>query len=392
MLTAMTACDGQPAANSSPSGEESSPVSATDQQIPEQGDKKPADTKDPEQTSEQAADPDLAYSELVERFRTLVSDPFGQDSDKPGEMGVLEAARAAGDNAVYEMGYLIEDLSGDGIPELAVGGLNGMTNALYTLVDGKPELVFEGWYRSSYVYMGDGHFYYYGANSAAENGQGVFYLTKDGTELECESFLFTGLNSDGDLDVYYNETGSWDPAESEKSDMTAEDFWALDPAGEPLPLTPFSGTGGGSASGSEFPVSVQYLTEAGDVDCDWVTLYDGDGAASLLFTTDSPVTEFTVLTLELKDFTETGAAIFSASPVVLEKGVDSLPEVMTAGTPVAVQLGFMGTIPNYGISYVDGGGNLRRFALVQSGYDGSVLLEEADPNETQFILPGEVSG
>ena len=392
LLAVLTACGGQPAASSSPDGEESPPAHTPGIQIPEKGGKKPVGTKDPGQTSEQAIDPDLVYSELVERFRTLVSDPFGQDSDKPGEMGVLEAARAAGDNAVYEMGYLIEDLSGDDIPELAVGVLDGMTNALYTLVDGKPELVFEGWYRSSYVYMGDGHFYYYGANSAAENGQGVFYLTKDGIELECESFLFTGLNRDGHLDVYYNETGSWDPAESEKSDMTAEDFWALDPAGEPLPLTPFSGTGGGSASGSEFPVSVQYLTEAGDVDCDWVTLYDGDGAASLLFTTDSPVTEFTVLTLELKDFTETGAAIFSASPVVLEKGVDSLPEVMTAGTPVAVQLGFMGTIPNYGISYVDGGGNLRRFALVQSGYDGSVLLEEADPNETQFILPGEVSG
>ena len=392
LLAVLTACGGQPAASSSPEGEESPPAHTPGIQIPEKGGKKPVGTKDPGQTSEQAIDPDLVYSELVERFRTLVSDPFGQDSDKPGEMGVLEAARAAGDNAVYEMGYLIEDLSGDDIPELAVGVLDGMTNALYTLVDGKPELVFEGWYRSSYVYMGDGHFYYYGANSAAENGQGVFYLTKDGTELECESFLFTGLNRDGDLDVYYTETGSWDPAESEKSDMTAEDFWALDPAGEPLPLTPFSGTGGGSASGSEFPVSVQYLTEAGDVDCDWVTLYDGDGAASLLFTTDSPVTEFTVLTLELKDFTETGAAIFSASPVVLEKGVDSLPEVMTAGTPVAVQLGFMGTIPNYGISYVGWGGNLRRFALVQSGYDGSVLLEEADPNETQFILPGEVSG
>ena len=392
LLAVLTACGGQPAASSSLDGEESTPAHTPGLQIPEKGGKKPVGTKDPEQTSEQATDPDLVYSELVERFRTLVSDPFGQDSDKPGEMGVLEAARAAGDNAVYEMGYLIEDLSGDGIPELAVGGLNGMTNALYTLVDGKPELVFEGWYRSSYVYMGDGHFYYYGANSAAENGQGVFYLTKDGTELECESFLFTGLNRDGDLDVYYNETGSWDPAESEKSDMTAEDFWALDPAGEPLPLTPFSGTEVGSANESRVPVSVRYLTEAGDVDCDWVTLYDGDGAASLLFTTDSPVRSFTVLTLELTDFTETGAAIFSASPVVLEKGVDSLPEVMTVDTPVAVQLGFMGTIPNYGISYVDGGGNLRRFALVQSGYDGSVLLEEADPNETQFILPGEVSG
>ena len=153
LLVAMTACGGQPTASSSPdsspdsssSGGGSPPVRTPGLTVPEKGGKKPVGTKDPEQTSEQATDPDLAYGELVERFRALVSDPFGQDSDKPGEMGVLETARAAGDNAVYEMGYLIEDLSGDGIPELAVGGLNGMTNALYTLVDGKPELVFEGW-------------------------------------------------------------------------------------------------------------------------------------------------------------------------------------------------------------------------------------------------------
>ena len=171
--------------------------------------------------------------------------------------------------------------------------------------------------------------------------------------------------------------------------MTAEDFWALDPAGDPLSLTPFSVTGGWKAVEPN-PVSVEYLPEGMFPDY-YVTLYDGDGAAFLLFTADSPVTEFTVLTLELEDFTETGVTIFSATPVVLEEGLDSLPDVMTADTPVAVQLGFMGTIPNYGISYVDGGGDLRRFALVQSGYDGSVLLEEADPNETQFILPGTVS-
>ena len=80
------------------------PVCTTDQQIPEQEDKNPVVTKDTEQTSEQTSvqtiDPDLTYSELVERFRALVSDPFGQDGDNPGEMGVLEAARAAGDNAV----------------------------------------------------------------------------------------------------------------------------------------------------------------------------------------------------------------------------------------------------------------------------------------------------
>lgn len=386
VLATMTACGGQPAANGSPSGEESSPVFTTDQQIPEQGDKKPVGTKDPGQ----AADPDLAYSELVERFRTLVSDPFDQDSDTPGEMGVLEAARAVGDNAVYEMGYRIEDLSGDGIPELAIGGCNGMTNALYTLVDGKPELVFEGWYRSSYVYMGDGYFYYYGSNSASESGQGVFYLTKNGTGLECESFLFTGLNSDGDLEVYRNETGSWNPAESEKSDMTAEDFWALDPPGDPLPLTPFSGTDGASAKEPRVPVSVRYLTEAGDVDCGWVTLYDGPDSCCILFTTDSRVTDFTLLDLSVEDFTETGTVIFSATPVALDEERGGLPSVMTPDTPVAVQLIFPGDLPAYGISYVDAGGNLRRFAIEVSGYDGSVLLKEADPLEIQFILPGKI--
>ncbi len=385
MLATMTACGGQPAVNSSPSGEESSPVCIPDQQIPEQGDKKPIITKDLEQASEQTIAPELAYSELVEHFRALVSDPFGQDSDKPGDMGVLEMARAVGDNAVYEMGYLIEDLSGDGIPELAVGGLYGMTNALYTLVDGKPKLIFEGWYRNSYVYMGDGHFYYYGDNSAAENGQGVFYLTKDGTELECESFLFTGLNSDGNHVVYYNETGSWDPLESEKSDMTAEEFWALDPAGEPLPLTPFSGTGDESANESEFPVSVQYLTEVGDGDYDWVTLYDGPDACCLLFTTDSRVTDMSILNLFVEDVADDGTVTFSATL----PGNDCQWETMPPNMLIAVQLIFPDTLPAYGISYRDVEGDLRRFTIELSGYDGSILLREVDPDESGFVLRAE---
>ena len=391
LVANMMACGvaSEPDIETEPPVEDTSSPQPTQEQYADQ-----QDTQEPEQDTqgpEQTTDPDLAYSKLVERFRALVADPFGQDSEEPGEMGVLEAARDAGDRAEYEMGYLVEDLSGDGIPELAVGQLGGPINALYTLVDGKPELVFEGCYRSSYVYMGDGYFYYYGSNSASESGQGVFHLTKNGTGLECESFLFTGLNSDGDLEVYCNETGSWNPAESEKADMTAEDFWALDTPGDPLPLTPFSGTDGGSANESGVPVSVRYLTEAGDVGCDWVTLYDGPDSCCILFTTDSLVTDFTLLDLFAEDFTETVAVIFSATPVELDGERSSLPSVMTPDTPVALQLIFPGDLPAYGISYVDAGGNLRRFDIEVSGYDGSVLLEEADPLETQFILPGEIS-
>lgn len=76
LLAALTACG----SGSSPSGKDAPPV------------RTPMGTKDTEQTS----DLEQAYSDLVERFRTLVSDPFGQDSDEPGEMGVLETARGWG--------------------------------------------------------------------------------------------------------------------------------------------------------------------------------------------------------------------------------------------------------------------------------------------------------
>ena len=74
------------------------------------------------------------------------------------------------------------------------------------------------------------------------------------------------------------------------------------------------------------------------MDCDWVTLYDGPDSCCILFTTDSLVTDFTLLDLFAEDFTETGAVIFSATPVELDEERDSLPSVMTPDTPVAVQL------------------------------------------------------
>lgn len=76
------------------------------------------------------------------------------------------------------------------------------------------------------------------------------------------------------------------------------------------------------------------------MDCDWVTLYDGPDSCCILFTTDSRVTDFTLLDLFAEDFTETGAVIFSATPVELDGERGSLPSVMTPDTPVAVQLIF----------------------------------------------------
>ena len=209
---------------------------------------------------------DEIYHELLERFYVLVSDPdSNMDTTEDGEFGVLESARGMGKDAVDGMGYLIEDLSGDGVPELAVGSLReygGEVYALYTLVDNEPELVFEGWYRNSYTYVdvcvGDSSsFYNLGSSSAVESCQGVFTLARNGRELDWKRFYFTYAEN-GDLDnvsVYANTTGSWEPEESELADMTLEEyyerlslpvaesmteFWGLSCTESGLDLIPFS--------------------------------------------------------------------------------------------------------------------------------------------------------
>ena len=209
---------------------------------------------------------DEIYHELLDRFYVLVSDPdSNMDTTEDGEFGIRESARGMGKDALNGMGYLIEDLSGDGVPELAVGSLReygGEINALYTLADNEPELVFEGWGRNSYIYVntyvGDSScFYNCGSSSAVESGHGIFTLSRNGRELEWRRFYFTYAEV-GNLDnvaIYVNTTGSWEPEESELADMTLEeyyewfstpvvesmtDFWGMPCTESGLYLTPFS--------------------------------------------------------------------------------------------------------------------------------------------------------
>ena len=182
-----------------------------------------------------------AYEALIERYRAITADPYAfEDTERQGEYGVVEVAKYLGEGAMHEFGYVMEDLSGDGVPELAIGTLDGIIYSLYTFHDGQPLLVFEGGSRCVYVYMGSGHFFCDSSISADQSGKGIYILDEDGTGMECESFLFTGRDDNGDPAVFSNMSGSWDPSESEPAEMTVEDFWNLDSPGELLPLIPFA--------------------------------------------------------------------------------------------------------------------------------------------------------
>lgn len=87
------------------------------------------------------------------------------------------------------------------------------------------------------------------------------------------------------------------------------------------------------------------------------------------FSTDSLVENFKVLALSLEDVDENGQMTFS------EKQLYTL-DSLTSGRPLVVTMTFYGSVPRYGISYVDQNGTERRFAVEMSGEGGSILLRE----------------
>ena len=316
------------------------------------------------------------YEELIEHYYTLVADPNGfADISEYGEFGVIESARSMEENALDGMGYTIKDLSGDGIPELIVGTLpdyGGQINAVYTSLNGQPEFVFEGWYRSSYTYLGDGRFYYYGSGGASETGQGSYRLSKDGTTLNCEEFYFTHASEDNtELKVYCNTTGNWDIAKSQESDMSIDAFWEIEPSIEELPLTSFADYA--VERGPEAPVQVHWteLWMNEDTDYEKFVVDDGEYSAHVMFRAKRTVTDFELMQMTIEEVNEDGKVSYDLKPIY---SLDRL----TPKRPLVVSLTFPGDTPAYGISYVDesGDGMKHQFSVEVSGEDGTLLLRE----------------
>ena len=79
--------------------------------------------------------------------------------------------------------------------------------------------------------------------------------------------------------------------------------------------------------------------------------------------------DFKILSLTLEEVAEDGTISFSTEEIYSR-------ESLTKDSPLLVKLAFFGTIPSYGISYVDENGATRNYAIAESGKDGSVILWE----------------
>lgn len=179
------------------------------------------------------------YADVLDHFYQLVSNPPDEITFGNGETGVIElAGHFEPGEALKHIGYLIEDVSGDGIPELLIGSVpqegaiayGSEVYAAYTCADGVPSFVFEGRSRSSFRMMEGNRFFYQGSNGAIYSVFGAFSLSLDGTSLNCIDYYFT-YEKDGNFEeigAYHNTTGEWDPSRSKELDISLDDFWQIE--------------------------------------------------------------------------------------------------------------------------------------------------------------------
>lgn len=363
----------------SPVAPTASQVVPTSTQIP------PTMTAEPEPT----IDVSEVYGELLDHYYELVSTGGEYYNAGAGDVGVWEAiAGKETTEALNHIGYAVQDISGDGIPELLIGAIvkkdgesyfGSETFAVFTNANEELNLSFEGWARSSYFYSGGGNFFHLGSSGAMYSVFGSYTLFPDGKSLSCNDFYFTYEKdaSFQEVGFYHNTTGEMDKAVSEELKITAEEFWQKrDRLGEQvqvIELIPFSKYKAQyeSTNAAGSPVRVQWAEDV----LPGLAVYDefiadtSDGQVKVVFSTDSRVTDFKVLALTFESADENGNVSFAKQELY---AVNAL----TSERPLVVGMTFFGDLPSYGISYVDENGVTRNFALGLSGMDGSLLLTE----------------
>ena len=325
------------------------------------------------------------YQPIIDGLFAVAAGNYDENNIPGGGTAMLEGNGWNDNDAMlWDAGYMIRDLSGDGIPELLIGSTAGeeydiaagtMIYALYTVADGQPHLTLEGAYRNAYHLQKDGSIFNHGSGGAIYAIYGIFDLTQDGTALSCRDYWFTH-EKDGnfeDIRCYHNKTGEMNPDVSEELSISLDEFYeksdALAVERQVLDLITFAEYGNVEMPYAEEPVlSAVYGSDyAGEYEA--FVADDAEYAVDVVFTTDGAVRDFKVLALEVTEIADDGSMSFFYDELYFHG--DLLP-----GMGLSVKMSLPETIPFYGISYRDNSGAERIFSVNLSGYDGSVYLTE----------------
>lgn len=185
-------------------------------------------------TNEPKIDYTAKYEKPLAAVYEFIVNIEGKVGPEDGMLGVWDAALALGDKALDEIGYTFKDLNGDDVSELLIGAFGKTDDAftnneiymIYTLENDEPKFLLEGRSRSMYSLKDDGKFFYMGSDGAAYSMFGIYNISKN-NEIVCEDYYFTypDDNDPAKIEIYHNEKGIFYREESEKLDITLDEFW-----------------------------------------------------------------------------------------------------------------------------------------------------------------------
>lgn len=295
------------------------------------------------------------------------------------EVKQFNGAQKAGDI----IGYTLQDISGDGVPELILGYADAKKGqgsysseiyAIYTLVDGKPQLQFEAWFKDRLRLLKGKTLFMQGTSGAVESYTGRFAL--EGTKKKCLDFFFTKPDEHNpqQIIVYHNQNGTSDPKQSEKASVTLDELGDMgsDFSFEPLEflqLKNYPQQGFKGLAKKHINIAWQKDSKLDLAQAERFSAPNAAPSAKVVLTSDEALKNFKVLGLDVANIDDSGKISYNVKDLYTK---DSLPK----NTPFVLTLTTFESIPYTGISFEDDLGRVRRFAVEQSGMDGSVSLSE----------------
>ncbi len=388
MAVSLAACGGEPAGNG-PDRETGNPTETTEQTSQTDPQTSPTSSGDGDEKPDENEDMQIflpMYDSLLLGWRSQLEnyDPDRASRDGWKEpISLMELAMEAqyqGVDALSQTGYALEDISGDGVPELVIGAIYGAyvpseytrIYAIYALDGEKPVLVADGYARSAY-YRGEGNtLLHTGSSGAAYSAFGSFSLAPDGLSLACQDFWYT-WDIDGNYETigcFHNTTGQMTGDSSELLDWPLDTFWekqnALFLTAIRMELTPLAdGQRRDDPSGTELTWLDYGFAEdlTGHYD-DWdeVILTEDEYCVDIYFV-GGHIEDFTLLRLAANGEQFDVEAVHEYGP-------------LKEGVPVVVQLTFYGDLPSWGVAFTDMDGVYHQLAINTSGLDGSLVLTE----------------
>jgi hypothetical protein len=342
----------------------------------------------PESKGAVPADIPAAYVPVLDNMHDILAHHQPDREWQDGEYGVMERWRgSAGPEALSSVGWALLDLNGDGRKELLISPVQVQDGkatgqeiyALYAEKDGKAFLVQEGTTRNCFALMNGGLLKHHGSGGAMMQILGICGLSADGTLVWHDYWFTDSKNEAHEIGYYWNDNGMPDKKASQEipqaafekaeealvrqnveAEFTLFKDWrkaASAPSSEPAP-----------GLDSVSAVTLQWAKDVPDAaSAERFSASSTEPIVQVAVCAERAVKDIKVLGLEFVDINEDGKVGFKTSELFRR---DSLEP----GRPLVVAMTFMGTIPQYGISYTDEQGNACRYAITESGKDGSLQL------------------